>query len=154
DLSGIAGSLHYLTDKESSALAPQSGMKNRLAVCLMVFGELQWKLGDYATARSFWEDALTLHHELGDKRGRAWVLNHLRDTAYVQGDHAEARLLYEEALSIYRELGDRRGIAGSLICLGYVASIQGDYASMQPLYEESLSIHSALEDRAGVAWSL
>ena len=113
----------------------------------------QWQ-GDYATARSLFEESLAIRQELGDKRGIASSLNNLGVVAYGQSDYEAARSLFEESLAIIRELGDRRRIAYSLGNLGNVAVDQGDYATARQHFQESLVILRELGDRGGIALSL
>ncbi len=84
--------------------------------------------GDYAQARSLYEECLSIFTELGDRTGMAWSLNHQGDMARSQGDPAGARALYEQSLATFRELGDRWGIAGSLVDLGNLTRDQKEYA--------------------------
>jgi predicted ATPase/DNA-binding CsgD family transcriptional regulator len=107
--------------------------------------------GDYAAARSLFEESLTIRRDLEDKRGIATSLNSLGLVAQKQGDSAAARSLYEESLAFRRELGDKEGISGSLGNLGGVCSDQGDYAAARSLYEESLALRRELGDKGGIA---
>jgi predicted ATPase/DNA-binding SARP family transcriptional activator len=114
-------------------------------------GVLTHEQGNYARARAWYEESLTLRQTLGDRRGVAASLNSLGVAAMDQRDYRRAQQLYEESLAIKRELGDERGIAGSLNNLGMVMSAQGDYEQAQRLYEESLAAHRRLGERFAVA---
>jgi tetratricopeptide (TPR) repeat protein len=107
--------------------------------------------GDYASARSLFEEGLTIHRELGDKESIAYDLEGLGSVVTKQGDFASARSLYEEGLTINREIGTKSGIANSLKGLGMMASLQGDYASARSLLEQSLMIHRELGDKRSIA---
>jgi predicted ATPase/DNA-binding SARP family transcriptional activator len=117
-------------------------------------GFLAWEQGDYAAARSLYEESLAISRELGDKQGVAQSLSYLGLTAYAQGDYAATRSLHEESLAISRELGDNLGIDISLLILGTVACEQGDYASARSLFEESLGLTRELKNKQGIAVSL
>src|SRR5262249_32719044 len=79
------------------------------AKALQGAGILATHQGDYASARPFLEQCLTIRRELGDRQAIALSLGHLGNVAYAQGDYALARTLHEESLAIRRELGDREG---------------------------------------------
>ncbi len=117
-------------------------------------GALAYRQGDYASARSLYEESLSIRRERGDRRGIALSLNNLGLVAQEQGDYASAPSLFEESLSIGRELGDRRGIAMSLNNLGMVAQDRGDYASSRSLFEEALTINQDLGNREWEAANL
>ncbi|MBI3661212.1 tetratricopeptide repeat protein, partial [Candidatus Acetothermia bacterium] len=114
-------------------------------------GNLAFDQGDYAAARSLYQESLTIKRELGDKRGIAASLNNLGNVAYVQGDYVAARSFHQESLTIKRELGDKRGISATLNNLGEVARAQGDYTVARSLYEESLVIRREVGDKRGIA---
>jgi predicted ATPase/DNA-binding SARP family transcriptional activator len=117
-------------------------------------GSLAWMQGDYAAARSLYEECLTLNRELGDKQGIAVSLGNLGLIALEQSDYPAARSLQEESLAIKRDLGDKHGIASSLMNLGNVIGEQGDYAAARSLYEECLTLNRELGDKQGTAVSL
>ena len=124
------------------------------ARALIGAGSLTWMQGDYAGARSFYESALTLGRNLGNRRVIAGTLGNMGTVATLQSDYAAARSCFEESLAIKRELGDKRDIANSLSGLGTVAMEQGDYATARLLGEESLALGQELEDQDRIARSL
>jgi predicted ATPase/class 3 adenylate cyclase/Tfp pilus assembly protein PilF len=117
-------------------------------------GHMAHNLGDYAAARTLFEEGLTLWREIGDQQGTATSLNDLGWVALIQGDCAVARTLSQESLALWREIGDQQGIATSLHNLGWVAYIQGDYPTACSLHQESLSLRQELGDKRGIAYSL
>lgn len=117
-------------------------------------GTLAQNQGDYAQARSLFEECLAIMKEFGDRQGIANSLGNLGNVARDQADYTTARTLLEESLAIWRELGFKRGIAASLGNLGIVAYEQGDYAAARSLHEESLAIQRAMADKRAVANSL
>src|SRR5262249_43540658 len=69
-------------------------------------GVLAYRQGDYAAARSLYEESLAIRRELDDWRGIAASLNNLGVLAHEEGDYAAARPLYEESLALRRKLDD------------------------------------------------
>jgi predicted ATPase/transcriptional regulator with XRE-family HTH domain/Tfp pilus assembly protein PilF len=110
------------------------------AKLLNVAGNLSRLLGDFAKARAFYEQSLTLRRLLGDRKGVASSLYNLGNMAYFHRDYVRARALVNEALTLQREVGDPWGIGLALNSLGNIAREQGDTVVARRLYEESLSL--------------
>ncbi|HEX8650105.1 MAG TPA: protein kinase [Pyrinomonadaceae bacterium] len=103
-------------------------------------GEMTRQQGDLAAARRFYEEALLVSKESGERRLVAASCRGLGMLAYMGGNLAAARPLFEEALNAFRELGDTSGVAMSLNALGELARLQGDLAAARPLYEEAIAL--------------
>jgi len=110
--------------------------------------------GDYASARSLFEQAKALHEELGDESAAAGSLHSLGLVARAEGDDVTGRRLLEESLARLRKLGERRNVHNALHNLGDLAADQGDYASARSLHEESLALRRELGNKVGIAASL
>lgn len=136
------------------ARADAVGPTRARAQALNGAGFFAWKQGDYAEARTLYEDSLALYRELGDQHGVAASLNNLGSIACDQGDYETARSLREEALVINRETGNRAWEAINLQNLGVVSQVLKEYTQAQALHEESLAIRRELGDRWGIAHSL
>ncbi len=115
-------------------------------------GTIIHELSDYAEARSFMEESLSIWRELGDKQGVAVALNSLGWLAFQLGDFGTARSLSEEGLLLHRELGERRGVAVALFNLGMVALHRSEYAAALCLFEQSLALRREIGDRRGCAY--
>lgn len=114
-------------------------------------GNLASCQGDYARAKTLFEEQLALQQKSDDRRGVAEALHNLMSVAWKHGDYAEARALEEQSLSIRRELGDKSAIAASLHALGTFAHEQADYQQAAALYGESLAIRRELGDMGSIA---
>jgi non-specific serine/threonine protein kinase len=125
-----------------------------LAKVLTGAGTLAHNQGDYAAARSWYEQSLTVWEEVGDKAGVAEALNNLGWVAWRQSDYVAARTLSEKSLALHQELNDKKGIAHSLNNLGWVAHFQGDYAEARSFHERSLIFRQELGDKRGIAFTL
>lgn len=130
------------------------GRTRELARVLNGAGVLARNQGDFAAARSLYEEALVIYQELGNRSGIAAVLSSLAGVTYRQHDMDSARSLYEESLRIQRELGDLHGIAIALNGLGNVALSQRELTLARSLQEEGLALQRQLGNRHGVAYSL
>jgi len=124
-------------------------------------GTLTYFQGNYAAARSAYEQSLALSQEMQDMDNIAEAFFYLADTAASQGDAAAARNLYAQARSLaldnltsLRKLGDKWNIARTLNTLGEMARVEGEYVAARKFYEESLLIRQELGDQRGIAVSL
>jgi Predicted ATPase len=95
---------------------------------LKSLGVVHIMLGHFAEAENYFEQALSLHRELGNRRGLGNMLNSLGETARLRGDYSAAVTRYEEALAITREIGDRANEMTYLSNLGGARIGLQDYA--------------------------
>lgn len=126
----------------------------RRPLLLTAAGTLAHNQGDYAAARSFYEESLALSRTFGDEATVAGTLNDLGWVAWRQGDYAAARALSEEALGLHRRLGDQRGTAHALNNLGWVAHHEGDYTRAAAFHRESLGLREQSGDTRGIGFAL
>ncbi|HYL82431.1 MAG TPA: tetratricopeptide repeat protein, partial [Candidatus Acidoferrum sp.] len=115
-------------------------------------GTIIHEISDYAEARPFLEESLSIWRELGNKEGTATALHSLGWLAFQVGDFERARSLSEEALLLNRELGEKRGAAVALFDLGIVALHKSEYPLALSLLEESMALRRAVGDRRGCAY--
>jgi tetratricopeptide (TPR) repeat protein len=117
-------------------------------------GTIAYMMGDYASARTYHGESLTIMREIGDRNGIANALTSLGNVAAGQGDDDSAHAYYEESLVLRREIEDPRGLATSLINMGNLACLQGDYGAAQTYLEESLTLFRKIGALRGIADSL
>jgi predicted ATPase len=103
-------------------------------------GTLAFFEGDFAAAAPQEEEALSIAHELGDKRLIAYPGLMLGMVRVYQGDIEAARSLLAESSSLLKELGDASGEARTLLALGLIAYRSGDLATARAHLEESLQL--------------
>ena len=121
---------------------------------LFAAGVLTGQRGDYAKARAWTEESLSIARELNDPRSVGIALNALAVHARDRGDLDTSRALLDESLAVWRSVGDPVVVARSLSNLATVVKLQGNYAFARSLYEESFSIFRDLGDNTGMAWAL
>jgi len=127
--------------------------KARQAAWHHELGVLAQARGDYNTAHTRYQQALTIFEELGNRAGMANTYHNLGILAQARGDYNTAHTRYEQSLSIFEELGNRAGMANTYHQLGILAQARGDYDTAHKLYEQSLRIEEELGNRAGMATS-
>ncbi|HEY3059541.1 MAG TPA: tetratricopeptide repeat protein [Chloroflexota bacterium] len=108
------------------ALALPGGSAAARAKALHFLGSLAWTQGDFAAAREYQQEALTLRRQLGDQTGMAWSLAALGIAATMLGQFDIAEPLLEEGCRTSRA-GDDHYIHGlSLSLSGLTAYLRGD----------------------------
>jgi predicted ATPase/transcriptional regulator with XRE-family HTH domain len=117
-------------------------------------GWLAYAQGDYAPARTLFEQGLALFEKLNDRLGIANSLDNLGAVAFTLDDDISASSLYEKSLQIRKAVGDPHAVATSLNNLGLATISRGDYVPARTLLEESLAIYRQLGDGYGIATSL
>lgn len=160
---GIAGLALWRLGRLSLAQAQfQAGVRiatdcanlKLLAHCLHGLGNVAYFQKDHAVARSYYQQALTIRRELGDRYGEELSLNNLGVVAWSQGDTLAAQAYHTQNLSFCREIGDRRGEGMSFSNLGHVAMDKGDHVAAKMYFEQSLAIRREVGDSYGEAISL
>jgi tetratricopeptide (TPR) repeat protein len=112
------------------------------------------RLGQFRRAIDFYEQALAIARDRGDRSGEgAWLGN--LGAAY--GSLRESRRaidLLEQALVINREVGDRQNEASYLGNLGSAYADLGDTRRAIDLYEQALVVTREIGNRGGEGWWL
>ena len=125
------------------------------------FGNVAYWQSDRDAATRWYDEALRIWRELGDRRE---IANALYDRAYadmivvMQGDDAPdaeaTRTMLYEALDIYAELGDTGGEGNVTWGLGSFDFFMADAPGAETWFRRSLELHRAAGDRTMEAWSL
>lgn len=121
---------------------------------LRILGTTYERGGDYAQAKTYFEQSLRLAEETDNALERARALTEIGWVAEQQGEFDEATRLATEVLGITQEIGDEAGTALAQKNLGNVHRLRGEYETAQQYYEDSLAIRSRLDDRQGMAVTL
>ena len=98
----------------------------------------------WAEAQRYFEQALSLYRELGDRRGEANAIEGLGEVALEQDRYEEAAGRYEQALPLYRQVGDRLGEANALLAQGRLARAMGELDRARAAYREAERIYRAI----------
>jgi predicted ATPase/DNA-binding winged helix-turn-helix (wHTH) protein/predicted negative regulator of RcsB-dependent stress response len=125
----------------------------RAKVCIFL-GALANAQGDFAAAKTFIEQSLSLYERLNDRWGIGASLNALGVSARDLGDYDAAQRNLERSLECWRTLPDQLAVARSLHNLANVARVRGDYARAQTALNEATQIFEKVHDHSGAAWSI
>src|SRR5438876_908987 len=82
--------------------------------------------GNESEQQQFYERALLINREVGDRQGEGSTLNNLGRVFDDLGEHTKAKAVFEQALYIFRELGRLRGEGWTLNNLGKTCDALGE----------------------------
>jgi tetratricopeptide (TPR) repeat protein len=105
-------------------------------------------------ARDYYEQALQITREIGNRSGEGLVLGNLGLVVEALGDFVTARVNMEQALRIAREVGNRTQEANAAINLGTLAVSVEDYPAALAYAEQGLILARETNDQSALAWSL
>jgi tetratricopeptide (TPR) repeat protein len=89
-------------------LAPLTNNKDALAQILNLLGSTNYfLLGEYKIADNYFEEAIMLHRENGNRSSEAIILLNQADNAMTTGNFQRAEAKVQEALKIIHETGDK-----------------------------------------------
>ena len=111
-------------------------------------------LGQRQEALTYYERALPIREEVGDRSGLAVTLNNIGAVYNNLGQRQEALTYYKRALPIYEEVGDRATLAVTLSNIGLVYDNLGQRQEALTYYERALPIREEVGDRSGLAVTL
>jgi tetratricopeptide (TPR) repeat protein len=124
--------------------APSSRADN-----LRRLGRAYYHLGQVKRAIEFYEEALVIARQIGDRWREGIVLGSLGSAYHNLGQYEQAIKLHEEALAIARETSDRWRESAWLGDLGLSYRDLGQFEQAIKLYEEALAIGREIDDRRG-----
>ncbi len=119
--------------------------------CLEFAGALASSQTDYADAKRFLEEGLSIAKDLGERATVAEAMSSLGTVAQREGNSDEARSYLVDAILIRRELGDTAGAALVLNNLAVVAFGQRDWDGALKYFGESLTSLRQRDDRQAMA---
>ncbi len=119
------------------------------AESLRDLGTVSYLQGNYAGAKSYYEQSLHLCREIGSRQGESSALNGLGIICEHQGDYARSQIYHKQSLRLCREIGFRQGMGNALVDLGNIFIDLGDYEQAREHYEQALQIYREIADRQG-----
>lgn len=121
-------------------------------------GELARMYGDYASARTYYEQSIRILDDIGDRRYACMCYGNVALVANMQGVYVEARASVEHGLRLAREAGERFGegalmgvLGEALLGLGQLTEAVATYLSAADSLRELGLPHMATEPQAGLA---
>jgi tetratricopeptide (TPR) repeat protein len=123
-------------------------------VSLNNLGTIAQDQRDFAQALRFFEEALGVAQQIGDRNRTALVLTNIGETHYRSGhpDRAIAVLIGAEELC--DELGDRLGLAEALRGLGKAYLLQGDLPKARDCISRAVDLFAAVRSNVHLGIAL
>jgi tetratricopeptide (TPR) repeat protein len=110
-------------------------------------GYVAQEMREYAQARDFFQQALSIFIEFSDRYSQARTYHNLGRVAQEMREYTQARDFYQQALSIKIEFGNRYSQSATYHDLGIVAQKMREYAQARNYYQQALSIKIEFGDR-------
>jgi predicted ATPase/DNA-binding SARP family transcriptional activator len=121
-----------------AALARESTVEPELrAKALNGLGTLAGEQGDFAAARTAFEESLALARSAGAEDAVASALTNVGNIDLFEREFEAAQAKFEESVRLWRKLGDRRSLAVTLENLGCIAVAQDRLHEADNLLAES-----------------
>ena len=122
--------------------------------CLNIAKELgvrsiEESLGDFKTARDYYDNRLKVMKETGDKAGERYVYGKIGDAHLSLGDVKNAMECYENQLKIANELSDKSGEGEANGNFGKVHFNLGNFKKAISYFERHLNVAKELGDKIG-----
>ena len=133
-------------DEQKKAYSLGSGYHN--------LGMVAQQLREWEQARHYYQQALKIYIEYGDRFSQARPLHNLGAVAQELREWELARSYYQQSLEIKIEYGDRFSQASTLHQLGKVAAELGKLEQARSYYQQSLEIKIEYGDRFYQAMTL
>jgi tetratricopeptide (TPR) repeat protein len=124
------------------------------AITLHQLGRVAQELREWEQARSYFQQALEIKIEYGDRYEQASTLHQLGIVAQELREWEQARSYYQQALEICIEYGDRYSQAKTLHQLGIVAQELREREQARSYYQQALEICIEYGDRYSQAKTL
>jgi tetratricopeptide (TPR) repeat protein len=133
-------------------LADQRGADPRQTARLnQLAGEYLARIYQHTKAEIYYQQALTLFRQVGDRLGEANVQKAIGDVQQFRDDRIAALASYEVALTLFRQVGDRLGEANVQKAIGDVQQFRDDRDAALASYEVALTLFRQVGDRLGEA---
>jgi len=105
-------------------------------------------------ALEYFQQALEISREIGDKEGIVNNLNNIGTVFGIQGKPKKALEYFQQALEISREIGYKEGEAGNLGNMGIVYQTQGKLKKALEHHQQALEISREIVNKEGIARNL
>jgi predicted ATPase/DNA-binding CsgD family transcriptional regulator/DNA-binding XRE family transcriptional regulator/Tfp pilus assembly protein PilF len=130
-------------ERAEEALALASHPRS-VSQALTILGDISYREGDWAKARTFLEASVARARELGERILVRVALPSLAHVLIEQADYAQADALLTENLALARDHGDREGVRRGLEGFAHLAAAQGRPASAVRLVGAAAALREAI----------
>ena len=150
------GNLEAAQRSHEKGLAESREMNNTLQIARnnQNLGVIAVLRKDYAAAKSFYQRALDLCHEIRDETGIALLLNSLGDLEMCQGNFSAARPLLEECRLRLENFENQRLLMTVCVNLGMLEYHEGAYETATTYFSKVLQNARETNNKVFVAYAL
>ncbi len=129
-----------------TGLLPPFGMLVRRDEVLVYshVGMLYGRMGEYQQSQSYFEQALSIQRQIGDRQGEATILINQGELYRIRGEYELARSNFEQALALIQEEKEPRLRCILLHNLGLLYQSKKEYRQAHQYYLEALRQASTL----------
>ena len=124
------------------------------AIELNNIGFAYHELSQYDKALSFYQQALPIQKQVGDRAGEARALYSIGSAYYSLSQSDKALIYFQQALPIRKQEGDRAGEARTLFYIGLSYDSLSQYDKALNFYQQALPVVRQVSNRAHEATTL
>lgn len=113
---------------------------------------LGWDQRDPQQGRAYWEEAITLLRQTGDRFHLAHVLGILGFTVLSNGDLVSAERFLEEAYELNQQTEGKQRLEFVLTGKSELCLLRGEYGQARAFLEENIELQQCAGNRMGYLW--
>ncbi len=132
----------------------QQTIANGLATANHQMGNVALEQRHYEQAQQYYQQALDLKIEFGDRYGQASTYHNMGSVALAQRHYEQAQQYYQQALDLHIEFGDRYEQASTYGQLGNLYQDTRELEKAGEAFQKALEIHIEFKDKYSQAKDL
>jgi eukaryotic-like serine/threonine-protein kinase len=125
----------------------QVGNPERVATATGAIGNVLLDQGDFAAAKTRYQEALAIFERIGNQAGVSHCAANIGVTLGTTGDIRGSIKMFEQVVASQREVGNKRGVCLNLSNLGESFLLIGDLANAEAKEEEALALSHDVDDK-------
>lgn len=134
-------------------LASQNKKKLYLRISATSLGIIQIRRGNQEKGLEYFQKALILAEDIGDKHGYAKVSTEIAMVYFAQGNDDQALATLTNCLQVAKYIGDKQQEQTVLYNFGYIYSILQEYQTAIQYLQEARDIAVLIDDKVGFAFA-
>ncbi len=154
DVRELQTSSRSSSEAHSKTSIETSNDEDEIRSLLNSLGAVCWNIGSYEEALSYYQGALEICRNMGNKIGEGITLSGMGVVYLSLRKYEDALKCNQEALNILNPAGDQKVEGYILNSIANVYYEMSDYHRAWKYYQESLRIRKELSDKKGEAWVL
>jgi tetratricopeptide (TPR) repeat protein len=132
-------------------LTPSTELQQQISVLHSHLADTLTKCGDFATAKTHYQQALAIDEKTDDTRGMATVQLQLGTLAMLQSELSDAEQYYKTALAIFQSLNEMPSVAVVWNQLGQVYQQTSAWKKAENAYRQAAKIEEELGNTDSLA---